>query len=330
MTGRPWNSLLLTIFEGRRATCAGLRNVGRQSKHFFSQGELTMKRVYCALMSAVLLAAFAPAASAATIYRETFGRPTAGAANILGNIFDWPLYRTTSAGANSRILTSAAAGQGGVSGNAASGKPTNVENINAGTNEDGTTGAYPRGIYFFSNTTGDDAAGPKFAWTPEYTFNPGDYTNLTFSWYQGDAATTSELRLAIRVGGQWYASATAYANTAAGIGGIGTFNANAQLMSLVYSPAAANWLTFAFDGTYDTTTDTGTDSTVALALGAAPGSNLSGPITAFGLLGANDFGQIRRFDTFQIDGDSVVPEPSSVMLAISVLVGLLGAPLRRK
>src|SRR4051812_40825584 len=78
MTGRTWNSLLLTVFEGGHAGCAGVRNVGRHSKHFFSQRKLTMKRLHCALLGTLLLTAFAATASAATIYRETFGRPPSG------------------------------------------------------------------------------------------------------------------------------------------------------------------------------------------------------------------------------------------------------------
>src|SRR5262249_20250168 len=160
---------------------------------------------------------------------------------------------------NALIQTAASnAGTGGVSGNAANGKPIDVANINAGANEDGTTGAYPRGIYFMSNTIdGANPGSPKFAWTPEYQVNPADYNNLTFSWYEGNSATTSQLQLALRIGGQWYASATGFSTAAMGIG---AFAANAELKSVVYNPAAANWLTFTFDGTYDVTTHTGTDS----------------------------------------------------------------------
>jgi len=243
------------------------------------------------------------------------------------------MYRTVNANTNLQIQTAADNGaMGGVSSSTASGKPTDVANINAGTNEDGTTGAYARGIYFISNTTTlsgvTDNGAPKFAWTPEFSFNPSDYKNLIFSWYQGDSGTTSQLQLALRIGGQWYVSAAGFANSVTSAS-ITNFNANAQLMSLAYSPAAANWLTVAFDGTYDVTTHAGTDSSVPFAIGAAPSSDLSGPITAFGLLAPNAGTEIRRFDTFQIDGD-LVPEPASLSLALFAFVGLGGVRRRRK
>lgn len=282
------------------------------------------------LFGVVLLTAFGTEASAGTIYRETFGRPTAGSANILGNVFDWPMYRPANGSNNGLIQTASDnAGTGGVSGNAANGKPIDVANINAGTNEDGTTGAYPRGIYFMSNTIdGSNPGSPKFAWTPEFSFNPADYNNLTFSWYEGNSGTVSQLQLAVRVGGQWYVSATGFANTVTSAS-ITNFATNAQLMSLAYNPAAANWLTLAFDGTYDVSTHTGTDSSVPLTVGAAPGSDLSGAITGFGLLVTNGATETRRFDTFQIDGD-LVPEPMSAALALFACVGLAGMVRRRK
>jgi hypothetical protein len=287
-----------------------------------------MTRLHCLVLGTVVLIAFATSAPAGTIYRETFGRPTAGSANILGNVFDWPMYRPADGSPNALIQTALSnAGTGGVSGNAANGKPTDVANINAGTNEDGTTGAYPRGIYFMSNTIdGANPGSPKFAWTPEYSFNPADYNNLTFSWYEGNGGTTSQLQLAVRIGSQWYASATGFSTANMGIG---AFSASAELKTVTFNPAAANWLTFTFDGTYDVTTHTGTDSTVPIAIGAAPGSNLSGAITGFGLLGANGGTEIRRFDTFQVDGD-LVPEPTSATLALLVIAGLLGFRTRQK
>lgn len=299
---------------------------------------LLLKRLHSALLSCVLAIGVTSIASGATIYRETFGRPAVGSpgttsTNILGNVFDWPMYRTVNTNTNLQIQTAADNGaMGGVSSSTANGKATDVANINASTNEDGTTGAYARGIYFMSNTTTlnaiTDNGAPKFAWTPEFSFNPANYNNLTLSWYQGDSGTTSQLQPAVRIGGQWYVSATGFANTVASAS-ITNFNANAQLMSLAYNPAAANWVTLAFDGTYDVTTHTGTDSTVPFALGSAPSSDLSGTITAFGLLAPNAGTEIRRFDTFQIDGD-LVPEPASMTLAIFAFTGLGGMLRQRK
>jgi hypothetical protein len=295
-----------------------------------------MRRLQFVLLGSVLLTTFATDASAATIYRETFGRPATGqpgtsTTNILGNVFDWPMYRPFGGSNNALIQTAADnAGTGGVSSSTANGKPTDVANINAGTNEDGTSGAYPRGIYFMSNTIdGANPGSPKFAWTPEFSFNPADYNNLTFSWYEGNSGTASQFQLAILIGGQWYASAATFANTVTSPS-ITNFNANAQLMTVNYSPAAANWLSLAFDGTYDVSTHLGTNSSVPLTVGAAPGGDLSGTITGFGLLVMTGPAETRRFDTFQIDGDSVVPEPSSATLAFLSVAGLAGVIRRRK
>jgi hypothetical protein len=94
---------------------------------------------------------------------------------------------------------------------------------------------------------------------------------------------------------------------------------------MTYNPAAANWLTLTFDGTYDPNTNTPTAATAALALGGNPASDLSGPITAFGIYrdvtGANF-----RFDSFTIEG--VIPEPTGVTLA-TLVAGLLFVRQRR-
>jgi len=63
----------------------------------------------------------------------------------------------------------------------------------------------------------------------------------------------------------------------------------------------------------------GTNSTTPLSLGAAPGSDLSGTITAFGLYVAGP--GTRRFDTVEIDGVPV-PEPASVLLVGLAALGL--------
>ena len=51
----------------------------------------------------------------------------------------------------------------------------------------------------------------------------------------------------------------------------------AEYKSLLFDPAAANWLTLAFDGDYDNTANTATASTVALSIGAPAGARCRGP-----------------------------------------------------
>jgi hypothetical protein len=283
-------------------------------------------RVFLAALTASLVVFVTVPARSDLIYRETYGRPAIGqagtsSANILGDVYDWPLFRTTSTSGGAMLhVTDPTTGIGGVSGNAASGKPTNVANFNAGNNEDGTTVAYARGIYFMANTIGTENGAPDLAFTTEYQVDPASYSNLTFSWYQGDNGPNSALQLAIRIGSQWYANATQF--TGPNVGGIAGFAANAAQKQVVYDPTAANWVTFSFDGDWNSSTHTLTqDGTVPFAFGAAPSSDLSGPITAFGLLGANGVtSEIRRFDTFEINA-TPVPEPSSVVLAICALAG---------
>jgi hypothetical protein len=208
-------------------------------------------------------------------------------------------------------------GQSGINGSQ-NGRPIDVANVNAGPNSDGTTGAYGRGIHFLLNDFGT----PVLSMTPQYTIDPDAYESLKFSWYEGNADATAAMRLVAQVGGQWYAGATAFSTPATTLGG---FAGSAVLNEVAYDSAAANWLTLNFDGSYDTGTDMGTDSSVALSLGAAPGSDLSGMITAFGLLVEGP--STRRFDTFEINGE-LVPEPTSMLLLGLAVLGL--ARVRRR
>ena len=283
-----------------------------------------MKTNLFAFLAALVVAASSATASAATLYRETFGRPVTdpqpdadAGGNITGNIFDWPTFRAETVGGNA-LLQTVGNNATGVSGNAAAGQPGDVANVNAGANSDGTFGAYPRGLYFISQ----NEQAPKLMWTSEFSVN-SNLAGLTFGWRQGNDNDTAGFQLALRVGGQWVVS-TATINSVGYPDGIGNFAASAQTKSVAFDPTAANWLTLNFDGTWDSTTNVGTPSTVPLATGAAPASNLSGVIDGFGLYSAIDLGT-RRFDTFEVTG---VPEPSSLTLA--ALAGLIVAAKRRK
>lgn len=242
------------------------------------------------LVRIVLLVACAfpvTAARSEVIYRQTFGRPDTPTTDMSPGIWGWADF--VSSGAWNPVANVANSGINGSN----SGRPIDVANVNAGPNSDGTTGAYARGIHYFLNGIGT----PVLSMTPQFSFNPNDYESVKFSWYEGNADATATMQLIVQVGGQWYAGATAFSTPATTLG---QFAANAELKEVVYNPAAVNWLTLNFDGSYDSGTDTGTDSTTALSLGAAPSSDLSGMITAFGLYITGP--ATRRFDTFQIDG----------------------------
>jgi PEP-CTERM motif len=155
--------------------------------------------------------------------------------------------------------------------------------------------------------------------TTEYSFNPADHANnLKFSWWQangnaaGEGTTLGGFQVAVKQGGSWYVSSQVFNNIVNnGAGGPGV-NANAELKEFTYNPAAANWLALDFNGDYTlgATPGTGTfvASTVPLVQGAAPGSALSGAITAFGLY-RNTTINNSRYDTFVIETLGPPPVP---------------------
>jgi hypothetical protein len=244
-------------------------------------------------------------AEGAVIYRQTFGRPDTPTTDMSPGVWGWADFVSTGA-----WNTVANVGNSGINGST-SGRPVDVANVNAGPNSDGTTGAYARGIHYFLGGIG----APVLSMTPQFSFDPDDYETVKFSWYEGNADATATMRLIVQAGGQWYAGATAFSTPATSLG---AFASSAELKEVEYHPAAANWLALNFDGSYDPGTDVGTDSTMALSLGAAPGSDLSGMITAFGVYVEGP--GTRRFDTFQIDAK--VPEPATLLLLGAAAAGL--------
>jgi hypothetical protein len=124
---------------------------------------------------------------------------------------------------------------------------------------------------------------------------PVSTPDVTFSWEQrlenekddndtDVAGTPAELRLAVEVGGKWYASAAAFQTTPAGVGNGGKWDAQ----KIVFDPAAKNWreLTLA-----------GSDA----KLGAAPADNLSGDLTGVGFVAVFAQHQTVNIHFLQID-----------------------------
>jgi MYXO-CTERM domain-containing protein len=279
-----------------------------------------MKLLRCLALAFVAAVSLAPSAQAVTIYREIFGRPnnnlyplqtpvTTGDAS--SNDVGWADF----VGATGTFNTTNAAS--GINGTA-TGRLADVANVNAGTNYDGTTGPLPIGIHFYTTA----AVGPVLTFTNEYSVDPAIFSDLTFSWYQGNANVADSMQLAIQQGGQWYVSTTTFTTAALSLANFATL---AELKSVAYSPTAANWATLNFDGSYNSGTKVGVSGTV-LSVGAAPGADLTGTITAFGVLVQGNAGT-RRFDTFEIN--SSVPEPGSIVLGLATVVGLAAARRRR-
>jgi hypothetical protein len=257
------------------------------------------------LLTAVVLAfGAAPTASAQDpLYRETFGRPDPATGNIATQLFDWQRFNLAGAPVT---------GNSGVSSDG-TGKPIDLANTeSAGTVVGGTLGPFAEGWHYMDNGTGVQ----HLTMTTEFVFDPAASAPVAFSWWQGAAyngtPNINEARLAVRVGGAWYVSSEAFTNTpvtaGANFGSTDPLVAQgAELKSLVYDPAAANWITLNFDGDYDPVTDTGTASTLgAIAMGAPAAGPLVGSITAFGLYRAVA-GANMRFDNFTIEGNLVHP-----------------------
>jgi hypothetical protein len=192
-----------------------------------------------------------------------------------------------------------------------------VSGHSAGLFGDATDGFH----WWFSNTAIAAATTTtEMSFTTEMA--PIDSTTpaLTVAWEQrlerqfddafGDASGTGtpvDVRVALRVGGQWYASANAISSG-------NTVSATWTPQSLAFNPAAANWLVLS-----------DVDATPGVTLGAAAGSNLSGTITGAGFVSSFKQRQTINFNFMEISG---VPEPASLGLAACAAIGL--AAIRRK
>jgi hypothetical protein len=136
----------------------------------------------------------------------------------------------------------------------------------------------------------------KFAATT--TKNP----NLVINWEQrlenqqdGNetdvTGTPVDIRLAVEVGGKWYASKAVYVTTPAGVGNGGPWD----VRNAKFNPAADNWLELKLS-------DSGAE------LGASPSSNLSGDLTGVGFVATFSQPQTVNFNFLEIAG---VPESAS-------------------
>jgi hypothetical protein len=123
---------------------------------------------------------------------------------------------------------------------------------------------------FYASTTSDTG----FSGLPFIAFDPADYPAGTIgfstSMEAGNAAyTNASASFAVEEGGQWYAMATPVQPTNSPTLSTSAYTA---LGPQIYSPLASQWKTLTFVGT------------AGVIVGGAPAQNLSGPITAAGLL----------------------------------------------
>jgi hypothetical protein len=294
-----------------------------------------MRSKWCAsVFMSVAAGAFAAPAFASTIYLQSFVTNPAGNGGGTNHTFQstfgtnfsndlsagWGVYATPTAKDYSNYDQ---AGPG-----------YQADRQTPATSGSGTPAGSNYGIVVL--TGGSGIAAPVFAGTTDLTsFNPAQYTGLTFSFWQGDALSTDFLRVAVQIGGQWYASAggtgtstnggtysagkfySTNGQTAAGFAATAT---TGNYQTYTYSATAANWDLLNFTPSTTTGTPTvdspGTVTTAGtLSLGTAATSNLSGNITGVGLFTETAPAGNVRFDQFLISGTlSSVPEPASMCL----------------
>ena len=275
------------------------------------------------LAATALVLSIAATSKATFIYTETFSA-TPGSVNASMVSFDWDVVQNVTG-----VVTD---------------QSSNIANANPAANESSPNGTIGNGTQtnagppFGTNLGGvafaPPTSGTVFFYTPEYNtysgnaagIDPAANPGLAFSWYEGNGNTDSNFRLAVKVGGQWYASATALSNPTA-IANTGTFLTGASLETFTYTPTASAWDLITTDATFvlGATPGTGTaNSTVStLSLGAPATSDLVGAISAFGLFSdtpgttASTTASTgnRRFDTFTVSNSLVAaPEPTSLGL----------------
>jgi hypothetical protein len=249
------------------------------------------------------------------VYREIFGHDTVTAANDNPNIYGWQLFKLDGS------ADTVAGGSYGVD-RANSGRPVDVGNVNAGFNSDGTTTtAVATGLFLWAaNQHG------RLAYTPEYSFDPSAYQNLSFSWYSGNQDLNAQMHVALQINNVWYVSTAGLANSVS-ISSGANFATQADQETLAFDPTAAAWQILNFNGSYNgggtpggpaASVTASSNGTLALS---ANGADLSGTVTAFGLFYLNSSGTMAtdqagniRFDTFEIDGTplNAAPEPTSL------------------
>ena len=252
----------------------------------------TMKTLHTLVVLALPLAL-----QATVVYQENFDNGTGSNVPIAGNLsaYGWTGHETLGA---SLITNSNAYASSSANGDSGNGTATG----------------------FLFNTSyngfGDANQRTNLLWTDEVAALNILSTNINFvDWLQGNALTTDRYRVALRIGGSWYASNLAAAQSNPVSAG-SDFSANATRVSLTFN--SATWQTLAFNGTNST------NSGVNFALGNSTVLP-TGNVTAAGLYIEQASGS-RRFDTFRIDA---IPEPSSAAILVASL-GMLAARRSRR
>jgi hypothetical protein len=272
------------------------------------------------------LAILASAASAQSVlYRETFSATTAFNNSQPGTV-GWAVHSGSAVYYSDFGQNAAGVGSGSVS-LPVNGIPTDVSNVNAGsqTSTINPSGQTATGIFFVSTGINGTTPKPAFlAWTNEAgPIAASTVGNISF--YLGSTSGAQPVRVAVQVGGSWYVSTETFQDDNIS-GGASGFAAGASLQSFNFTTAASAWQTVSFQQSGSnplTSNGTGNLTITGTALSA-----LSGNITAFGIYGNNGSSATTRFDTYTI---TAIPEPSSfAALAGLGALGLVASRRRRR
>lgn len=249
------------------------------------------------MAGAVTTALLVPVAtsSAAVVYREIF--PNATGDNLAnGEAGGWYLHQ----GATGVSQTAAFTLSGG------DGMPADVEWVNAGNVGTPTADEMAKGYLF----RGGNNSGEHLYWTDEYSLSLDTWTLESVSWYQrngnaGGSGAGDLIRVALRVGDDWYVSKDTFTNPA------DTWQQNTLTVD-----TSTKWYALAFEA----------GTTLAMDISEELTLPTTGTLSAFGLytdLKTGGSGRFHRVDTYTINA---VPEPAT--LGLVSLGGLL--MLRRR
>ncbi|WP_277481372.1 malectin domain-containing carbohydrate-binding protein [Catalinimonas alkaloidigena] len=228
-----------------------------------------------------------PLTSSQVLYREVFGNNNTEVNP--GNNVPEPIDPLTEAGwnnyegANAQLITlfgrQDPQPKAAISG--FNGKPSNLDNVNAGATPDQKQG------FLFANIPSDR----WFAYTEEFSINLDSYENIQFSWHQGHASASNTTYLVIKVNDVWYVHNDGKTNTA--ISSASNFNTDAELKTIAFSASAEDWKVLEFvEGSN-------------LSVGDTPASDIPlGQLSALGLYSASVNGGL-RIDAFQIEGEEI-------------------------
>jgi hypothetical protein len=262
-----------------------------------------VSRVAAAVCGALMLSSSARSATASVIYLQNF---SASSGMTPLSALNWnPYYGNASTNA-----TVALPGSTGNPPNAMlSGGPSATSpgpNVNAG-----QVSGVLSDVNGFVPLLSINGVQQMFVYTNEYTIDRTSVTPTSFSWYAASGYTGDLQRLAVQIGGNWYASTSPISPPGGVIQGT-SFQSGSQKFATTFSTDASAWDTLNFaPGS-------------PLTLGAALSSPLpAGNITGFGIYaqiadnsGTTNQNERTFFDTFEVDA-TPVPEPVAGALMIA-------------